>query len=874
MANFKLINQATIAAIALVVSSCSLLQKSPDGSSPEQAILLDTLDFEITADAVTPYQPSPTIVADIKHLELNLSFDLPEKKVLGKARIKISAYSLPIDTVVLDAKGFTIDKISIEQNDSIYFPDYSYDNKQITLPLLFSLSKKQLAKIEIDYVASPTDIITEDGNAIQSNQGLYFINPKGNLEGKPTQIWSQGEPESNSTWFPSIDKPHEKFTQEIFLTVDSTYKTISNGKLIYTTFNNDGTRTDYWKQDLEHSNYLVMIALGEFTEVKDKWKNLDVFYYVDEEYAPYAFDIFGNTPEMLSFFSDTLNFEYPWAKYHQVVVKDFVSGAMENTSAVIHGDFLQQTKRELIDENHEDVIAHELFHHWFGDIVTCETWSQITLNEGFATYGEFLWNAYKYGDETARYFFSKDLKAYLGEAKSTPKHMNREHYNNIDDVFDSHSYQKGGRILHMLRLEVGDALFFESISNYLHQFQYKTAEIEDLRLVFERTTGRDLKWFFNQWYQEVGHPKMDIDISYSDSTKQLQVVFTQTQPLDWPIFKLHVPITYATSTGNETKTVFIEEAFEVFNFPLENKPAWVSVDPNGDMLWEKNEQKDSLMLMNELQFGPSFLARNNALISLYRQYSSNQNEYSAISISDEFWATRALSLSAINPEAASEELKNRVLKMAQNDENSTVRAQALNTLDTMYRSDSTFTETFVNALSDSSFLVIKYGILGLNNRNPCLAAEKCEAFESLTEGNLSRYITKAYSDCGDEKYLPYFTKVAAEAKGVDAFVINADFAKYAQKNGTETGYDALVKGLSNTALYGDSWYARYSALQGLETAQKFYESKLTKLQKQTEQTTDDVEAIARIRSKKANLSALIDEAKELNSEGDGVLFRD
>lgn len=874
MANFLIKNMLVIAVGAAALSSCSLLQKRPDGSSPERAILLDTLDFEITADAVTPYRPSPTIFTDIEHLELNLSFDLSTKKVLGKAIIDIKAYSLPVDTVVLDAKGFEINAISIRHNDTTYTPDFSYDGKVISIPLIASLSKKSIAEITIDYVASPTDIITEDGNAIQSNQGLYFINPNGTILGKPTQVWSQGEPESNSTWFPSTDKPHEKFSQEIFLTVDSTFKTVSNGKLIYSTQNNDGTRTDYWKQDLEHSNYLVMIAIGEFAEVKDKWKDLDVFYYLDKEYEPYALDIFGNTPEMLTFFSDTLNFEYPWAKYHQVVVKDFVSGAMENTSAVIHGDFVQLTKRELIDDNHEDVIAHELFHHWFGDIVTCETWSQITLNEGFATYGEFLWNSYKYGDETARYFFAKDLKAYLGEAKTTPKHMNREHYASIDDVFDSHSYQKGGRILHMLRLEVGDQLFFESISNYLHKFQYQSTEIEDLRLVFERTTGRDLKWFFNQWYQEVGHPKMNIEISYKDSAQLLLLKFTQTQDLDWPVFDLKVPVAYSIDGKTQIKNLRVNESFETFTISLDSRPNWVTVDPFGDMLWEKEVTKDSFMLINELQNGPSHIARTNALIALYRAYKENQNEYSAIAIGDEFWATRAMGLSAINPLTASEELKSRVLKLAQVDPKSTVRAQALNMLDTMYRADSNFVGPFITALNDSSFLVMKYGLLGLINRNPCLAAESSQAFEGLNEGGLHRYISKAYSECGGTQYLPFFIKAASEAKGVDAYVINSDFTKFANKNGNEESYDGLVKAISNTALYGDSWYARYSALQGLEAAQAFYDNGLKKLVDIKEPTTKEIDAIAKYRSKKANISALIDEAKELNSEGDGVLFID
>jgi len=220
--------------------------------------------------------------------------------------------------------------------------------------------------------------------------------------GKPTQLWTQGETEGSSVWFPTIDTPSERMSQEIFITTRKDFQTLSNGQLVYSNFNDDDTRTDYWKQDLEHPPYLTMMAVGDFKIGRDEWQDskgriVPVDYYVEPDYANYVFQIFGDTPEMMTFYSELLNYDYPWDKYAQIIVRDYVSGAMENTTATIYGEYVNQTSRELIDDNNETTIAHELFHHWFGDLVTCESWSHLPLNESFATYGEYLWLEHKYG---------------------------------------------------------------------------------------------------------------------------------------------------------------------------------------------------------------------------------------------------------------------------------------------------------------------------------------------------------------------------------------------------------------------------------------------------------------------------------------------
>src|SRR5256885_4066080 len=342
-------------------------------------------------------------------------------------------------------------------------------------------------------------------------------------------MWTQGENGPHLSWMANNDKPNQKTTEEITMTVPDKYVTLSNGLLTSQKKNTDGTRTDTWKMDLPHSPYLFFMGVGDYAIIRDKYKNKEVSYYVEKAYAPVARRIFGNTPEMIAFYSRITGVDYPWPKYDQIVGRDYVSGAMENTTATLHEEDAQQDARQLTDGNAwEDVIAHELFHQWFGDLVTTESWSNITLNESFANYSEFLWDEHKYGKDAADAHNYSDMQGYIG-SNSQNKDLVRFYYKDKEDVFDAVSYNKGGRILHMLRNFVGDSAFFKSLNLYLTTNKFKSAEAHNLRLAFEEVTGKDLNWFWNQWYFGSGHPKLNITYSYNEGAKQATVVVEQTQ---------------------------------------------------------------------------------------------------------------------------------------------------------------------------------------------------------------------------------------------------------------------------------------------------------------------------------------------------------
>ena len=313
------------------------------------------------------YRQSYTKYFDLIHTRLNVSFNWKKKELIGQAAIILRPYFYSSDSIAINAKGMDIKEVALLSSYGKHIPlKFNYDSLIIKIHLDRTYSKEESFTLFISYISKPEQLSEGGSSAITSEKGLYFINADSLDIEKPTEVWTQGETESNSVWFPTIDDPGQKMTQEIYMTVDTALTTLSNGLLISSTNNLDGTKTDYWKQSLPASPYLTMIAAGKFSVVKERWRNIEVSYYVDPPYEKYAQMIFGNTPEMMTYFSDLLGVPYVWEKYSQIVVHDYISGAMENTTAVVHGTNMQQNYRRFIDGNFENYIAHELFHHWFG----------------------------------------------------------------------------------------------------------------------------------------------------------------------------------------------------------------------------------------------------------------------------------------------------------------------------------------------------------------------------------------------------------------------------------------------------------------------------------------------------------------------------
>jgi len=652
----------------LCLASCSTSKQLSDVQPSEPVIEVDVTEFRqldtMVISAGKPdllkkakdyelpaYAPTYSLKNDLVHTRLDLSFDWSKQQVIGKAELVVKPYFYPTNKLQLSAKGFEILKIMLPTGEELA---YEYDGNVLDIQLNREYKKTENYKVIIKYIAKPTEGEIGGSAAIISEQGLFFVNHDGADKNKPMQIWTQGETEWNSRWFPTIDHPNERCTQEMYLTVQDRFKTLSNGVLKSSTKNTNGTRTDYWKMDLPHAPYLFMIAIGEYAVVNDTWEGIPVDYYVEPAYKPYAREIFNHTPEMLTYFSDMLGVRYPWPKYSQVIVRDFVSGAMENTTGVIFGEFVQKTDRELIDDDNDYIVAHELFHHWFGDYVTCESWSNLTMNEGFANYSEYLWFEHKYGKDRADHHRINELNGYLGSVATGGEHpLIWFAVSDSEEMFDAHSYNKGGLVLHMLRNYVGDEAFFASLNKFLVDNAYTAVEAHDLRLSFEEVTGQDLNWFFNQWYFEAGHPQLTIDYGYDAVTKMTSVTIEQTQdPERFPaIFQLPIGIDIYETAGKPTRQqVMMTQRKQTFTFPVNQEPALINVDGDKVLLAERTDNKDEAAYIFQYYNAPNLMDRFEAVQFLQESNSVEAKKVKRAALKDDFWFIRNLSIGLLEPE--------------------------------------------------------------------------------------------------------------------------------------------------------------------------------------------------------------------------------
>ncbi|MFZ4929835.1 M1 family metallopeptidase [Chryseobacterium sp. Mn2064] len=626
------------------------------------------------------YRATHTKVTELKHTKLKVNFDYQKEQMNGEEWLNASPYFYPTNELTLDAKGMLIHEVALDNNGKKSPLKYDYKNDVLTITLDKTYQKNQDYTVYIKYTSRPNEVKQEGSMAINDAKGLYFINAQGTDPDLPTQIWTQGETESSSAWFPTIDKPNQKTTQEIYMTVPDKYVTLSNGVLKESQKESKGLRTDHWVMDKRHSTYLFFMGVGEYAIVKDKWKNIPVDYYVEKEYEPYAKQIYGNTPEMIDFFSKKMNYDYPWVKYAQISGRNYVSGAMENTTATLHGSDVLQKPGQLIDENKwEDTIAHELFHHWFGDLVTAESWSNLTVNESFANYSEYLWNEHKYGKDQADYHLMTDVNMYIHNPGDFKKNLVRFNYDSREDVFDLVTYQKGGGILNMLRNYLGDDAFFAGMNDYLKTYEYQNAEAHQLRLSFEKVSGKDLNWFFNQWYFGSGNPKINYTSTFEPVKKQVSVTINQTQ--DQP-FEFPLAIDVYDNGKPKRYNVWVNaEAKNTFSFDVSKTPDLLNINADGVLVAEITETKTPEQNLLQFTNSKEFKSRYTALNGIKDQIGKSPVAVKllAAALKDPFFRVRMKALGMIDLTNAEQmkTLGGEVEKLATNDPKTLVQASAI-----------------------------------------------------------------------------------------------------------------------------------------------------------------------------------------------------
>ncbi len=863
----KSLNYFSALLLVSAVASCSLLKKTNKDSAAMPVINLDTIEKIASATEPKQYRATATRLSDIIHTKLEVSFDFPKRYMYGKATITAKPYFYPSSTLVLNARGMEIKEVDLMVEETVmntavkqdskkkYEPamekrmvkkplKYEYANDLLNIQLDREYKSDEAYMVFIDYISKPNEIKKGGGGAaITDDKGLYFINPDGKEKDKPTEIWTQGETESSSVWFPTIDHPNERMTQEIYITVNKKYVTLSNGELVSSFDNGDTTRTDYWRMDLPHAPYLAMMAIGEFSIVKDKWRDREVNYYVEKAFEPYAKAIFGHTPEMIEFFSTKLGVPYAWNKYAQIVVRDYVSGAMENTTATLHGEFLQRTDRELLDRSNEDVISHELFHQWFGDLVTCESWSNLPLNESFATYGEYLWDEYKYGRDAADYISANSRAGYLSEASRKQVPLIRFQYEEKDDMFDGHSYNKGGQVLHMLRKYVGDDAFFASLKLYLETNKFSSAEIHQLRLAFEQTTGEDLNWFFNQWFLSPGHPDLVIKSEYDSNTKKEIVNIKQVQDLSkTPLFRLPMFIDVYVNGKVERKTITINKSDETFYFDEATQPDLVNVDAEKQLLCTKKEIKSVREWAFQYRNAPLFLDRKEALGECIKELKDTAAAAVLLAaIDDKFWSLRETAIEALKGLEPGHEadIKNKLIKHATRDDKSEVRATAIEYLSAKY-TDEDLQAVYKNALNDQSYMVLGAALNAYVKANPKDGMAIAKRYETEKSKDVLYAIASLYAKYGTDENNGFYLAAASQFTGFAIIGFVKEYTAFLKGDKSDESVNAGTNLFASIARDEDGIkWVKYYAKKSIFDLMNLYEDQEHKLDEQVKKLSSE-----------------------------------
>ncbi len=589
---------------------------------------------------------NPDRPGQVKHIFLDLVLDIPQASFYGTCTITLTPVRPGINQLVLDAVNLMIESVQIEGTSQ----PFDYDGEQLHIQLLNPTETGKEIKIAIAYrVEKP-------------QRGLYFVTPTQDYPNKPTQVWTQGEDEDSRFWFPCFDYPGQLATSEIRVKVPKPLMAISNGELIAT--EEEGNNTIYhWLQQQVHPTYLMTLAVGDFAEIRDEWNGKPVTYYVAKGREEQGRLSMGKTPQMIEFFSQAFGYSYPYPKYAQVCVDDFIFGGMENTSTTLLTDRCLLDERAAIDNrNTESLVAHELAHQWFGDLVVIKHWSHAWIKEGMASYSEVLWTEHEYGKDDAAYYLLGEARSYLAEDSSRYRRPIVTHvYREAIELYDRHLYEKGACVYHMIRAELGDELFQKAIQTFVEDNAHNTVETVDLLRAIEKATGRNLLFLFDQYVYRGGHPDYKVSYSWDGDSQLAKVTVTQTQVKESKngskneLFDLKIPIAFGYTkqdvntpvetfheTSLRTFTVRVHEREQSFYFPLEKKPQFISFDCGNHYLKTVSLEYPIPELKAQLKFDPDPISRIYAAKALAKKGGLEAvNALSDALKNDGFWGVRA-----------------------------------------------------------------------------------------------------------------------------------------------------------------------------------------------------------------------------------------
>lgn len=687
--------------------------------------------FGPKSDAPDYRKYAPDREVDILHLALDITPDFKQRTIAGKAVIKFKPLGKPLQEVKLDAVDLTIKLVT--SGDAIRGWNSTDTNLTVTFEKPLEVGKE--TTLHISYHAQP-------------NAGLYFRTPEMGYLPDETEVWTQGEAEDSRKWYPNYDYPNEKFSSEIICRVPEGMIVLSNGKLLSREKDANGLLAFHWKQEKPHVNYLVTIAAGYFKKLEDKYRDLALEFHVPPSEIDVAKNSFATTKDTFEMLEKEIGVPYPWEKYYQVVVRDFVAGGMENTSITI------LTDRTLFPDEFENIrsseglVAHELAHQWFGDLVTCKDWSHLWLNEGFATYYALLYDEHKNGRDSMLYGLWQTRNYIVGQTNA-PRPMVSYKYGDADGQFGYLAYQKGAWILQMLRSQLGKDLYRQCIKTFLERRAYESVVTEDLNKVIEELSGRSFDPFFDQWVFHAHHPELDCEYSWDEKTGTAKVSVKQSQKISDEILTFKFPLKVRFKVGGASidagkkakettpvtyidREVMVTDKESDYYFSLPEKPKFVVLDPESALLAKFTFKPPTELLYATLEEKGNVVAKFFALERLAEKKDRDTvAKIKEVLNKDPFYGVRVEAAKALQTIHNEEALEALIASQKQTD--ARVRRQVITSMGTFYQAE--------------TFPVLKAALE--SEKNPDIVAQTLRALSAFPRPEvkdiLLRYIsTKSF----------------------------------------------------------------------------------------------------------------------------------
>lgn len=672
---------------------------------------------------------SPSRAFATTHTSLDLDVDVVKQTIAGSVThtvrslrdgltdIPLNCVDLVIDSVLVDDKRAKFDYPVMSDNSTSWLAGTTQEaaDDHIVIHLNTPLARNATARIMIRYHGAP-------------KTGLYWIQPEKGLPDHRYEVWSQGEGEDNRRWIPCNDYPNDKATFEGRFRVAKGYTAISNGVLVEKKDIGDKAEFHY-RLDQPQASYLMMVAVAKYRIYETKWRDIPVQYVV----PPNTDDAtilrgYGLTPDMMEFFSNEIGIDYPFGKYAQISVQDFIYGGMENTTAVV------MNMRTLFDARTEptrtevNLVAHELAHMWWGDMLTCREWSHIWLNEGFATYYCYLYKEHHEGEDAFRYQMRSAHDAVIRADATDPRPIVTDFYNRRDAVNNANAYVKGASFLHMLRYQLGDALYRDVIHEYGEKHKFDTVETRDLMRTIKDVTGQNLDWMFEQWVFLAGHPDFKVTKAWNRNNGVLHVTVEQTQKTGGlvPVFRVPVDIDVTWDGGAATHHVIIEQQKQDFYFDVPKEPVMVLFDKDDWILKTLDFPKRTSESIYELQNAP-YMSRVRAAEALASKGSESETvpALKAVLVADGHYGLRRECALALGKIATDDALA--ALKEGLNAKDGLVRVACVEAMGNFYHHDDVAATLDKTANGDFAWGVRAEALTSLAKIKTANAAKVCTA---------------------------------------------------------------------------------------------------------------------------------------------------